>query len=112
MLTLTDIKNQKLETKIIEVEQWGGQLTIKKLSVADRDELAKLYDTDSTEAQQNAALQTIIKGVVNEDGAPMFSAEEHSDLLASQDGEIITNIYKDILDFNGFINKDDDSVKS
>jgi len=109
MLTLTDIKSQKLKTTEVDVEQWGGSLLVKKLSVAERDELAEYYSDQST--AQNAALQTIVRAVVNEDGSRMFS-DDDLNLLASQDAEAITALYTGILEFNGIVKKEGaDAVK-
>lgn len=109
MLTLTDIKNQKLETKKIDVEQWGGQLLIKKLSVADRDALAEIYDDE--DLSKDAVLQTIIKSVVNEDDSLMFT-DEHIDLLKQKDGEAIAHIYNEVVEYSGIAGGDDsDAVK-
>lgn len=110
MLTLTDIKSQKLKTTEVPIEQWGGSLLIKKMSVAERDELA-VYYTNQESGAQNATLQTIIRSAVNEDGTLMFD-ESHLEFLSNQDAEAITTLYTAILEFNGIIKKTgEDAVK-
>ncbi|MEH6347787.1 MAG: hypothetical protein V7785_22015 [Bermanella sp.] len=104
MLNLADIKSVKLATKPIRVEAWGGDVLIQKLSVTKRDELAKHFGSDDPEKMKEAAKRTIIAGVIEESGQPIFS-NEHMEMLGDQDGEAIQKLFGDILEFNGMTKK-------
>ncbi len=98
---LNSIRDSFTSTKDIEIEQWGGFVSIKKLSAKERDTIALLHD----EAKQNeswldALLQTIIVAVVDDSHQPLFSSNDKQ-TLENQDGEIINHLYGEILTFNG-----------
>lgn len=111
MLNLETILAVSPQTKKVTVDAWGGDVLIRKLSVAQRDELSQYFGSEDKEDIQKACIYTITEGTVNEDGTPLFDREEHFDFLLTQDAQSLESLFGDILSYNGMA-ADSDAVKS
>jgi len=105
MLSLAAIQGAKLETKVVKVAAWDGEVTIQKLSVTQRDELAGFFTSEDLEIRKEGPARTIIAAVTDGD-KPIFN-ESHLALLNEQDGVAMTELFEEIMDFNKMRKKDE-----
>lgn len=106
------LSKTSIETKIIHVEAWGADVTIKKLTIKEREIVdtilygnATLNELQTggvevtTEKFTRVSTKTASFALVNEDGTLMFSEEEI--YAMNQDARpAITEIYEASRDFD------------
>ncbi len=74
----------------IPVPEWESSVFIRPLSLSERLELRRLADDDA-----EITIQTVIRGVVDDAGNPVFTADDRDWLLNSQgNGKIIEDLAK------------------
>ena len=115
------LEAKDIQTKDIEVEEWGGTIRIKQLSAKDYADIEmsqinikkirakqlfqnKNIDVDFEEvindnAIKNRNIMLIVKSCVDENMQPLFS-EADVELLASKNVNVIDRIVAEIIAFN------------
>nr|WP_230404857.1 hypothetical protein [Nitratidesulfovibrio sp. HK-II]GBO98277.1 hypothetical protein RVX_3316 [Nitratidesulfovibrio sp. HK-II] len=75
-LTRDDIlKAQDLPTAVVDVPEWGGQVTLRGFSAAARDNLAK-RGTDENGGVEISNAEFLALCLVDDEGAPLFAPED------------------------------------
>lgn len=99
LVNIETIRTLSVKTEQYDMPEWGGHVFIRKFSIAQRDELSKIYDKEEKN-WMDAMLETILYGVVDEAGNPIFTKQDF-ELLKNQDGETLSNLHAEILKYNG-----------
>lgn len=106
MLTAKDILNGRpVPVKRIEVEEWGGEVFIRKLShaaVARNSNLSDDFD---------ALINGCIDGVCDKDGKPIFTEADRK-RLSEQPWDVITRVAAQISQYSGLAVTQDERIKN
>lgn len=101
LITPESLKKLSFKTEKLDVPEFGGHINLRKFSVKISDEVADLHkDLEEPGRWKNAILSTVILGVVDDSGVPIFT-DEHKTILEEQDSDVITKIYQALTKFNG-----------
>ncbi len=108
ILTAKDI-----ETKDIEVPEWGGTVRIRGLNGAERDEFeqsmverrGKRYEANL----RNARARLVALSVVDADGARLFSEADVND-LGNKSASALNRVYEAARDLSGLTEADVDEL--
>jgi hypothetical protein len=101
MLTIEDIKAKHGPSRFpISVPEWGGEILIKRLTGPDY--IALNRDAGEGERDRLAyMIDVIARSAINEDGSPLFAAENREVLVESP--LLVSKIGLEILKRNGLI---------
>lgn len=94
-----DLIGNRGKLKKIEIPEWGGSCYIKKLNCKDMETVIKSVDKERKDEDIQPLLLTIILALTDEHLNPIFNISEINS-LEEEEFSIITNIYKEIVDFN------------
>lgn len=108
-------KNQILSsedrpTKVVPVPQWGGDITIKKLSAKQNDVRRSFWRYDSKgsiteESFVGDGARLVCLAAINADGSQMFTIEEHTQLL-EKDSSAVDLVAVEVRKLCGFLVED------
>jgi len=71
---------QDLKTEVVHVPQWGGDVIVRELTTAQRNEVYK-YIADNRESAVGRFQPMVVRmSVVGEDGHPVFSEDDEAAL--------------------------------
>lgn len=104
-----------LVTKDVEVPEWGGEVRIRMLTGAERDEfessMAKLGKDGKQELNlANLRARLVAKCAVNEDGTKMFQTRNDVAALGMKSSAAIARIYEACQELNGMTQADVDEL--
>jgi len=88
-----DIKMSEVDM----TEEWGGIVKIKVMTLGDKLEMAKLASTDP---EKNFLVYTIIKCCVDDNGEPIFVADDEKFLLKKNTKSLL-KLYNAISELDG-----------
>lgn len=88
------------ETQTIEVKEWGGDVTLRPLT------LGEALNVYSMEDDNERALTAISKAAINGDGGSIMTVDELRDLPPSQ-VMVIKRLYQSIVEMMGDIEGDE-----
>jgi hypothetical protein len=71
------LKAQDIETKDVEVKEWGGSIRVRQMTVAERNEFSRKASSEDKD-KVGAWLVTLL--AVDESGGAMFKPEDIPDL--------------------------------
>jgi hypothetical protein len=94
-LTKESIKNARRKFEPVQIEEWGGELLIRRLSLRDLSALQAKETTISTQVDM------IVYSAVTDAGEPVFSDEDR-EFLANEDAAVIGKLCREINRINGF----------
>lgn len=106
-LTKDEILQAKdLESREIEVPEWGGTVCVRMLTAKERDELEAFWlKRRESGDYTNARAQIVALTVCDESGDRLF-AEADVDLLAGKSAAAMQRVYDAAMELNGFTKKD------
>jgi hypothetical protein len=98
-------KGAGLKTKIVKVEEWGGEIRLRELSAADAADAAR-YDAGNLTNDPHAAVRAgawmIAKSWVDEDGERVLDDETGiDDLLKTQRVDLIMRLADEVVTLSG-----------
>lgn len=104
-----------LTTKDIEVPEWGGEVRIRMLTGAERDEFeTSMVKVDKSGKQEtnlvNLRARLVAKCAVNEDGTKMFQTRNDVAALGMKSAAAIARIYEACQELNGMTQADVDEL--
>ena len=68
------LEAQDIKTEIVEVPEWGGEVTVKLLSGTERDQFeSSVIDDKGKFKKDNIRAKLVLKCVVDEQGKPLFA---------------------------------------
>lgn len=91
------LKKDDLKTETVTVEQWGVDVPVKELSLRTR---TRVMDMHGTGAADEAIVETVIAGALDEDGEPLFTRDD-AEALAEKSEAAMIKLYKAILKLSG-----------
>lgn len=91
------LKKDDLKTETVTVEQWGVDVPVKELSLRTR---TRVMDMHGTGAADEAIVETVIAGALDEDGNPLFTRDD-AEALAEKSEAAMIKLYKAILKLSG-----------
>lgn len=97
------IRRSGLKRELVEVEEWGGEVFIRAMSVRDREEFVELYggdDEDADNAPYPADVWLALKCVCDEDGNRLFG-EDDASVLLDQPMSAVQRVGKACMKLNG-----------
>lgn len=96
------LENRDLETKEVEVPEWGGSVLIRTWTGADRDQydlaVAKARE-DGNQVPENVRALTVAISVVDEDGNRIFK-DKDVELIGRKSGKALDRIFTEALKLN------------
>ena len=67
------LEAQDIKTEIVEVPEWGGEVTVKLMTGTERDKFeASVLDDKGKFKKDNLRAKLVLKCVVDEQGKPLF----------------------------------------
>lgn len=100
-LTRDDIlKAQDLPTAVVDVPEWGGQVTLRGFSAAARDNLAK-RGTDENGGVEISNAEFLALCLVDDEGLPLFAPEDADTTLGRKNPEVIDRLLQEAIRLNG-----------
>ncbi len=91
------LKKDDLKTETVTVEEWGVDVTVKELSLRTR---TRVMDMHGTGAADEAIVETVIAGALDEEGNPLFTRDD-AEALAEKSEAAMIKLYKAILKLSG-----------
>lgn len=91
------LSTNDLKTEVVKVEEWGVDITVKELSLRTR---TRVMDMHGTGAADEAIVETVIAGALDEDGKQLFTRDD-AEALAEKSEAAIIKLYKAILKLSG-----------
>lgn len=94
---------EDLETREVEVPEWGGAVRLRQLTAAQRDQIgAALYQVPDDGPARAAATrrEILIRSMVSAGGVPLFDAASYEQLLAKAPAPL-DRLFFAALDLNG-----------
>jgi hypothetical protein len=91
-----------LPRKIINVEEWGGEIEIQKMNARRRMEYEKA--AQNVKLPMDNIICLVLFSCINEDGSLMFSLEDRDDLLGKSSDSLI-KLFQASVDLNEMSNK-------
>lgn len=91
------LKKDDLKTETVTVEQWGVDVPVKELSLRTR---TRVMDMHGTGAADEAIVETVIAGALDENGEPLFTRDD-AEALAEKSEAAMIKLYKAILKLSG-----------
>jgi len=100
MLTEQQILNTYLKTKIIHIDEWDADVTMRQLSLWELDEHINFCDECGNRALQLTSL--IVRSLHNEDGSRVFPDTNKDIVILAKnlDGKLIEKLYDIVYEFN------------
>ena len=93
-----------LPTRVVVVPQWGGEVLIRTMDGAQREELEKrisaFKDTKSVSASSAVRAVAVVMCCCGEGGEPLFTAADTA-ALAKKSGAALDLVFDSILEHNG-----------
>lgn len=120
-LNINDILNSDdLKKEVVDIEQWGGRITIQEMTGASLDEYeSSLWEIENVDGKvsinrdsSNARAKLIAACVVDSAGNKMFKSPEQVKALGSKSGKVLDLIHKKCREINGLENSGEDEGKS
>ena len=104
------LKAEDRPTITVEVPQWGGSVTIKKLSAWQKDVLESFWRFDEagkfiTDSAKNDRARLACLSIVDDVGNPMFGIDDAL-VMADKSADAVAVIAEAARVFNGLGNKD------
>lgn len=91
------LKKDDLKTEVVPVEEWGVDVPVKELSLRTR---TRVMDMHGTGAADEAIVETVIAGALDENGDPLFTRDD-AEALAEKSEAAMIKLYKAILKLSG-----------
>jgi len=93
VLTKEDILATEVETKVVEVPEWGGSVRIKVMSGVERDQFDKwLASKPEDSAMEGMKVRICALCLVDENGERMFE-DADIEVLAKKSGAALSRIF-------------------
>jgi hypothetical protein len=90
MLTREQILSRKPKRMLVDVPEWGGQITIQAMTAGAAQAMTK----------DHGLVDFVIASAINEDGTPMFSPEDRDELNAKE-FSAVRRVAEAAITFNG-----------
>jgi len=91
------LNKDDLKTEVVPVEEWGVDVPVKELSLRTR---TRVMDMHGTGAADEAIVETVIAGALDEEGNPLFTRDD-AEALAEKSEAAMIKLYKAILKLSG-----------
>ena len=106
MLSKKDILevNDK-KTKVINVPEWGGDITLSVLASQDRDRYEEILTSDTIDKYDNVVANYVAKSIVDDKGERLFSEKDIA-ALGKKSGVVMLRIFKEAGSLNDFSDKE------
>jgi len=89
-----------LLTKVITVERWGKDVTIRELSLDEGMKVLGMADGDALTITGEDVAQIVAWGVIDDDGNRLFTDEQVPE-LAKKNRDALLFIYQEIMSISG-----------
>lgn len=99
-----------IETKEVDVPEWGGAVLIKMMSGTERDEFELLLTKGGTQNIKNFRAKYLAKCLVGEDGELLFS-EKEIPALGKKSVRALERVYNEALTLNAFSGDDVEALE-
>jgi len=115
-LSMEDILDAKdVETRDVEVPEWGGVVRIRVLSGAERDEFEQstVFVDKKGNSKPNLAnlrARLVAKCAINEDGTKLFQSETAVRALGTKSAAALERLFKACQELNAMTNEDIDEL--
>lgn len=93
------------EYKTLEIEEWGGEIRLRSLSSADRDQFEA--ELSQTQDLTNLRARLVCRAIVDEEGSRMFTDQE-AKALGAKNANVLSYIFEAVRVMNGM---DDDALE-
>lgn len=109
-LTRNDIlKADDAQVEDVPVPEWGGAVTVKGLSGTERDEyessILQMVGDKMVPTLENARAKLVVRSIIDENGAPMFTADD-IEQLGSKSARALQRVFDKARELSGL--KDED----
>ena len=98
------LEAQDLPTVSVPVPQWGGDVLLRTLTGAEREELEKRIERfkrgSGVSGKDSVRAVAIVMCAVDDNGQPLFE-EKDAEALAKKSGAALDRLFDEILDLNG-----------
>jgi hypothetical protein len=106
------IDAQDIKTMDVEVPEWGGTVTVKAMSVGDRDAFTVwVSDREGRVSAQDFMAKMVAMCLIDEKGNRMFSDDELP-LISAKSIPAIERIFKVVQDLSGMRKADLEEAKN
>lgn len=92
-------------TKVLNVPEWGGEITLRALSAQDRDDFELSVYGDSGADRKNIRAKLCVRCIVSLDGKRMFSDHEMT-ALGAKSGKAMDRVFSACQKMNGLTQAD------
>lgn len=107
------LKVKDIETRTVNVPEWGGDVLVRSLSATERDYFeSKLVDQSGGKVRanlQNIKARLASMAIVDEEGNRVFSEQEIA-ILGTKSAAALNRIIEAITDMSGISKKDMDEL--
>jgi len=100
MLTREQIKGARLKSRVVSVPEWGGDVTIRELTLADRARVESAFQAAQGGGFDGLRELVVALGLVDETGAAMFSESEAA-ALGEASGAAVNRLSEIVLELSG-----------
>lgn len=100
------------ETRDVPVKKWGGIITLKAFTSADRDayELDMKRDDNGDLKNKNVRAALVARMAINEDGSRLFT-DADAEWLGRKNAAVMDYLYSICAEMNGMTKKDRDEIE-
>lgn len=89
---------QDFEIRKVDVPEWGGEVNLRGLSSADRDNFEAEVGVDQD--MKNLRARLVVKAIVDDDGKRIFGDKEAA-LLGQKSADVIVRLFEVVREMNG-----------
>ena len=106
MLTKKEILSANdRHTIVMEVPEWGGEITLGSMSSQDRDRYEEILTSPKSDKYDNIVAQFVAKSIMDENGDRVF---EESDIIAlgQKSGKVMLRVFMEARKLNDLTEED------
>lgn len=106
MLTKKEILSANdRSTIVMEVPEWGGEITLGSMSSQDRDRYEEILTSPKSDKYDNIVAQFVAKSIMDENGDRVF---EESDIIAlgKKSGKVMLRVFMEARKLNDLTEED------
>lgn len=106
MLTKDDILSAKdRKTTVMNVPEWGGDITLSSLSSQDRDRYEEALTSEKVDRFDNIVAQFVAKSIVDDKGVRVFAEKDIAE-LGLRSGVVMLRVFLEARKLNDLTEED------
>ena len=101
---------EDLETRVVDVPEWGGKVNIKALSGIQRNafeqSMIRMNGDDATPNLGNYQAKLVARCLVDDNGEPLFASAEEITELGAKSAQVLGRLFEIASEMSGLSEKD------